>query len=286
MSRPRNRRLVSQILAVVFGPGVLWFGGLWVHSLRPLPPMPHSTGRETTWSSHQGAHLPAAEENCRLANTVWHKEDAAQGLQQEVFVADVNGKRTLGWRWRAPWQMLPANAAYPSLLCGTSPWNQSTAALPGLPFHPGEKRVTVDYAINLKASGTYNMAFSLWAVSALPASPSNVKCEVSIWIANSDQLPYGVRTATVTIQGVLYDVYLYRHQHQTSGDHPNEWTYAAFVARTPVLQGPLDLSAFLDRLQLMKVLSSNSLVTDVELGNQVAQGTGIAEIQNFALRME
>jgi len=286
MSQPLHRRTVIPILAVVFGPAVLWFSGLWIHSLRPLPPMPHSSVRETTWSSTRGAHLLPSGQDCRLSNTVADRGNAGDGLEQEVFVEELNGKQALGWRWRAPWQVMPSTAAYPELICGNRPWDEQAAALPGMPFHPGEKRVTVDYAIDLKATGTYNMAFSLWAVSALPASPSTVRCEVSIWIANSDQLPFGVRTTPVTVHGVLYDVYVYNHQHQPDGAHPNEWTYVAFVARTPVLHGPLDISAFLDRLQMMKILGSNTLVTDLELGNQVAQGTGIAEVQNFALRME
>jgi len=225
-------------------------------------------------------------ERCILANNVWNRKAAGSNLQQEVFIEDLDGQRTLGWRWRSPWQVWPAIAAYPEMICGNKPWDEPIGTYTGMPFHPAEKRLTADYSIRLRATGTYNMAFELWAVSALPAAPSNIRAEVMIWIADSVQRPSGIQRGSVEVGGVVYDTYINEHQHDASGVNPNEWIYVAFVARTPVLQGPLDISAFLDTLEPLKILTPDLWISDVELGNEVTEGVGIAEIQGFKLRLQ
>jgi hypothetical protein len=281
-----NRRWAVLFAAVVLTPGLLWVGWPVLRSLRPLPPLPRPLGREVAWSATEWSHLPADGERCTLANNVWNKSAAGRNLEQEVFVEDLDGQRTLGWRWRSPWQVWPAIAAYPEMICGNKPWDEPFGAYDGLPFHPGDKRLTANYSIRLQATGTYNMAFELWGVSALPGSPNNIRTEIMIWIANSGQRPSGIRRASVEVGGVVYDTYINPHQHDASGANPNEWTYVAFVARTPVLQGPLNISAFLDTLGPLKILTPDLWITDVELGNEVTEGTGIAEVQGFGLRME
>jgi hypothetical protein len=107
-----------------------------------------------------------------------------------------------------------------------------------------------------------------------------------IWIADSVQRPSGIQRGSVEVGGVVYDTYINEHQHDASGVNPNEWIYVAFVARTPVLQGPLDISAFLDTLEPLKILTPDLWISDVELGNEVTEGVGIAEIQGFKLRLQ
>jgi len=285
MANNRDRRWTLLMFTATLAPGLLWFGGLFLYSLRPLPPLPQPTGRETAWTDTEWSHLPVDGERCILANNVWNKHAAGRNFEQQVFEEDLNGKPALGWRWRSPWQVWPTIAAYPELICGNKPWDQPIGTYEGLPFHPGATRIGANYNIRLQATGTYNLAFSLWAVSALPPSPKTIKCEIMIWIANGGQRPSGVRRSNVTVDGVVYDTYINEHQHDASGSSPNEWTYVAFVAHTPVLHGPLDIGRLLATLQPLKILTPDMWVTDVELGDEVAEGTGIAEVQDFALTL-
>jgi hypothetical protein len=248
--------------------------------------MPHASGRETTWTAAEWSRIPADRERCSLANNVWNKDAARRGFEQEVFQEEIDGKPVLGWRWRSPWQIWPSIAAYPEMICGNKPWDEPIGIFEGMPFHPGEKRITANYSVRLKATGTYNMAFSLWAVSALPASPATIRCEIMIWIANGGQRPAGIRRGSVDLNGVVYDVYINEHQHDASGINRNEWTYVAFVARTPVLSGPIEIGRFLDTLAPLNILTPEMWITDVELGNEVADGSGIAEVEDFALRLD
>jgi len=282
----RERHWVLQMLAVVSVVTIFCFGSLWLYALRPLKALPQASGSRISWSTEDWAHLSAYGERCIVVNNVWNKSSKNRDFQQEVFAENIAGKRVLGWRWRVPWRLLPSIASYPELICGNKPWDQPIGTFDGLPFHPGEKHLTATYNVHLRATGTYNMAFSLWTVNQLPPSPHSVSCEIMIWIANSGQKPAGLRRGSIAVDGATYDIYINQHHHDASGANKNEWTYVAFVARAPQLNGQLNLSAFLEDLQQKKILPPNQWLSDVELGNEVTEGSGIAEIENLALKIE
>lgn len=127
------------------------------------------------------------------------------------------------------------------------------------------------------------MVFTLWAVSKLPASKATISHEIMIWNANSGQTPAGKRRGTLDVMGTTYDAYVEENHKDNSGANANVWTYVAFVSRRPVLNGPLDISAFTDYLLEQGILSRNHYLTSLELGNEVCQGTGIVEIKNFSV---
>ena len=147
-------------------------------------------------------------------------------------------------------------------------------------------RITADYNIRLQATGVYNLAFSMWGLSNLPPSPANIHCEVMIWIANSELKPAGTRRGTIEVQGTRYGVYINEHQRDKSGLLNRDWIYVAYVAHRPVLNGPLDVNAFIEDLRQRKILTPDLWLTDFELGNEVSQGTGITEIQDFVLHLD
>ena len=52
------------------------------------------------------------------------------------------------------------------------------------------------------------------------------------------------------------------------------------------MNGPLNISALLDTLVPLHILTPDLWITDVELGNEVTEGVGIAEIQGFRLQLD
>jgi hypothetical protein len=174
----------------------------------------------------------------------------------------------------------------PELVCGDKPWDEPLHLNPSFPVKAGAKRITADFDIKLRASGTYNMAFSLWAVSALPASRNVITHEIMIWNAHSGQSPAGSRQGAIEVSGVPYDIYIEKNHKDASGSTRQVWTYVAFVAERPVLKGPIDLSAFVDWLLEHKLLSRDHYVTSVEMGNEVCQGTGIVEVRDFSVSVQ
>jgi hypothetical protein len=281
----RNIRRGAIVLAVLLTPGTCWFGFRFAYTLRPLGPLPRFTGQVEQASSKDWAHIYDAESRCVLQNNVWNKPAGGRGFEQEVFLGTDEGNRVVGWRWRSPWQLLPRVVSQPELVCGDKPWDEPQHLNTSFPLAAGSRRITADFDIKLHGSGTYNMAFSLWAVSALPVSRSVISHEIMIWNANSGQPSAGTRSGTLDVAGTTYDVYVEKNHKDASGSTFKTWTYVAFIARRNVLMGPLDLSVFVDWLLEHELLSRNHYLTSVELGDEVCQGTGIAEIQNFSIKV-
>jgi len=282
----RRRRRLWIFVLVFLGPGLAWFAAMRLYDLRPLPPLPVPSGKILQSTQREWGDIVLDGNRCELINNVWNKAAAGQGFEQEVFVEDTNGKRLPGWRWRAPWQMMPNVISQPQIVCGDKPWDTPRHLIPEFPFRAGARRLTADFDIRMQAAGTYNMTFSVWAVSSLPASRSTISHEIMIWNARSGQQPAGQKRGVLNVQGTDYDVYVEENHKDNSGATTATWTYVAFVARKPVLHGPLEITAFTRYLVEQKLLSTDHYLTSLELGNEVCQGTGIVELQNFALRFE
>jgi len=58
------------------------------------------------------------------------------------------------------------------------------------------------------------------------------------------------------------------------------------VSDKPILHGPLDVGAIIDYLVQTRLLSRDVYVTCLELGNEVASGSGKTEVRNYAVRVE
>jgi hypothetical protein len=202
-----------------------------------------------------------------------------------VFLADASGSEAIGWSCRAPWHLLPRVVSLPEIVCGNKPWDAKTRPDDGFPFGAGAKRLTADFNVNLRAHGIYNMVFSLWAVSAIPASRKNITHEIMIWTVRAGQPP-AERVDSMGVNGVTYDVYIEDNQRDASGQNANTWIYVTFVARKPVLRGPLDISAFVDYLLQRGTLSSTHFLTSLEFGNEICQGSGVTEIRDFAINFQ
>ncbi len=205
-----------------------------------------------------------------VLNNVWNKGATSGPYTETVFLETYQGKPAFGW-----------------------PWDQPRGLAREMPFHVGEKRIVADYDICLEATGTYNMAFELWPVSALPGTKDNITHEIMIWIANNGGVPAGELTGSVDVGGTAFDMYLKGCHGDASGGVPaGELTGSvdvggtAFVAREPILKGPLDLSGFVDYLVDQGILTKDLHIASVELGNEIIEGKGIVHISDYRLTIQ
>lgn len=192
-----------------------------------------------------------------LINNVWNKGAASGQYKQRVFQETINGGAAFGWQWQ--WSSSLYVAAYPEVVYGDKPWDQPLKLVAQLPFTAGSKNVTANFNIMLNASGVYNMAFSLWAITDPDNPKSSITHEIMIWNVNHGD---------------------------ASGGNSNTWIYIAFVARKPFLNGPLDMSTFIQYLLNKQILTTNHYITSIELGNELIRGKGIVEISNYSITIE
>jgi len=215
-----------------------------------------------------------------LSNNTWNREAAHGKHEQAIFRAEVGGQTAFGWQWR--WPSSDGVVAYPEVIYGDTPWETNPRKeVAELPLRVGSRSITADYDVSFQANGICNLAFEFWTVSSLPAAPARITNEVMIWIDNRGMTPAGVWADTFSRDGVTYDMFLRESHGDASGRNPQKWTYIAFLARKPVLRGPLDIGAFAAFLQSRKLLSDDLYITSVELGNELITGTGRTEVRGY-----
>ena len=213
-----------------------------------------------------------------VINNVWNAKAAMGAHQQTVFQSKEKGTQSIGWKWS--WPISLAVVAYPEVMYGDSPWSQPLHRTKRMPLQVGSGSMTADFDVTIHGDGIYNMAFSFWVVSALPATKDRITHEVMIWTLNNRMIPAGTRTDTMVLGGVTYDLWVLNAHKDVSGKNSNTWDYVAFVARDPILRGPLNLSSFFDYLLDKGLITRDHYVTSVEFGNEIVLGSGSVEIQD------
>jgi hypothetical protein len=220
----------------------------------------------------------------RVFNNAWNQRATTGPHRQKIFVKELNGKPIFGWVWK--WWESSGVATYPEVQVGHSPWAGEVAPDSGFPFRVGSKRLVVDYDVSMRASGSYNLAFEFWTVSSSPVTKAGITHEVMIWVAESRLGPAGNLIATADIAGHRFRVFLGGNHGDASGTNSNTWTIISLVADKPILHGPLDIGAIVGYLVQSRLLDSNLYVACLELGNEVAYGSGKTEIRNYAVHVE
>ncbi len=281
--RPRVAKVALAVGACILLVVLSASGKILLAKLKPsLPEVP---GKTVKAQRGDFATISLPDNGCVLVNNVWNKTAAPKNFEQEIFLADLGGKKVRGWRWRSGWQFPPTVVSQPQLVCGDKPWDKPEHPLPGFPFRAADTNLTVNFRLDMKATGTFNMAFSMWAVRSLPATKDAISHEIMIWTFRNGQVPAGRNYGSLTVQGTTYDVFVEEAHADASGLNKNRWTYVAFVPRTPVMYGPLDLTAFTGYLTKQNLLSADAYITSLEFGNEVTDGAGIVQLTEFSLGM-
>ena len=220
----------------------------------------------------------------RLLNNVWNKGASTGRHRQKIFVNDDNGKTLFGWAWK--WRDSSGVATYPEVQVGQSPWNGEAAPDSGFPFQAGTKKLVVNYDIALEASGSYNLAFEFWAISAVPASKATITHEVMIWIAGERLGAAGTLVGNTTIAGNVFSIFQEKNHGDSSGANQNTWTIVSLLADKPILHGPLDIGQIIEFLLENGYLKPSLFIANLELGNEIQRGSGTTIIRDYAVNVE
>jgi hypothetical protein len=245
------------------------------------------TGTEGTviYESEKAFSSTVVGDRYRIYNNPWNAKASGGNYRQKIYVKDVNGKPVFGWAWRW-WDSKGAVVSYPEIQVGDSPWAGLVSENSGFPFRIGTKKLTVDYDIEMQASGQYNLAFEFWTISSPPANKNKITHEVMIWVAGSRLSPAGSLVATVPLAGNTFRVFFGGVHGDDSGNSSNTWTIISLVAEKPMLHGPLDVGAIIDYLVQTRMLDKNTYVACLELGNEISVGSGKTEVRNYNVRLE
>jgi hypothetical protein len=241
----------------------------------------------TVFESEKNFAAMTVGDRYRIFNNGWNIKANTGPHRQKVFVKEANGKFIFGWAWK--WFGGGTGtevASYPEIQVGHSPWVGEVSPDSGFPFRVGSKKVVVDFDISMRASGSYNLAFEFWTVTSPVVEKRGIAQEVMIWLDENRLGPAGSLVATATVAGHKFKVFFSNTHGDASGKNSNTWTIISLVADKPILHGPLDIGAIIDYLVQIRLLNTNVYVACLELGNEVASGSGKTEVRNYAVKVE
>ncbi|HUO97207.1 MAG TPA: hypothetical protein VMU01_00980 [Rhizomicrobium sp.] len=279
------RRWAPIVAAVIVVPPAFVFAGWALRGLGSVPEPPAVSGRILKEATDDFGKLIDKRTGCAFVNNTWNKQAAGNGFRQRVFLEDAGGRIIGGWQWRAPRQIIPAVISQPQIVCGDKPWDPASGLRRDFPFRAADRHLVVDFDAGLRAAGSYNMSFTLWAVSGLPASRSNITHEIMIWNVDSGQPRAGEKIGTVAAGGMPFEVYVEKNHRDDSGSVAFTWTYVAFIAEKPLLKGTLDTGVLTGYLIRRGLLTPDAYLTSLELGNEVLEGSGTVEIRKLDLHV-
>lgn len=189
--------------------------------------------------------------------------------RQSVFV---NADQSFGWGWNWPTRPDLAVVAYPEIICGKKPWDNSSTT-EQLPARVKDLlAIAVDYSSQTNANGIYNLAFDLWLCNSPEANEESIHTEVMVWIDKNGLPPAGNIIDSFDTPWGPIDLY---------HDAMPKWTYLACVFRNALASATLDLNVFLTQLVAMGHVDANLFLASVELGNEVSRGAGRTHFSKY-----
>ena len=157
---------------------------------------------------------------------------------------------------------------------------------PLLPRKLGEmRRVIMDYDISTQRSGTGNLSVDIWLTDT--PTPTTfavppITHEVMIWLETFGPMyAGGEQIDTVSIHGIPYRVYV-------GEKFGLGWRYTAFKPENTPMQpvAQIDLMPYLLYLQTKGLLTPESHVANINLGNEIISGAGTTQVNHLAIDVE
>ena len=228
--------------------------------------------------------VTAASGSYEVENNVWGKGALTDWSQ--CVGATNSTRRGLAARWTWDWKSQDNQVkAFPEVVFGHKP-GTARSTTPLLPRKLGEmRRVVMDYDISTQRSGTGNLSVDIWLTDT--PTPTTfavppITHEVMIWLETFGPMyAGGEQIDTVSIHGIPYRVYV-------GEKFGLGWRYIAFKPENTPMQpvAQIDLMPYLLYLQTKGLLTPESHVANINLGNEIISGAGTTQVNHLAIDVE
>lgn len=226
-----------------------------------------------TGTRQYGATLQIPPE--KLLNNVWgapYYERQSENLNSYIYY---NSEGTYGWEWNR-WNPINVDSyvrpIYPEVML-----DSDSGYLPKKLNDVSSISAELQYSYVKPPTGSYNFAYDIWLTYG-----GAREAEVMIWIdcsTTADCAP-GTYAGDVNDGNNTYSVYYRNPRSSTS------WSVYAFILnnRTPVpLYHKVDIKALLNSLSTR--LNDEWIISSVELGNEIWEGSGRIEISEWLINI-
>lgn len=227
----------------------------------------------------------------RLFNNTWNSAAVGtkpwtQCLRQSVQA----GVTDIGWNWDWPTDATGV-LAYPGLVIGSKPWEDGSAGndarFPVAVASVASLRLR--YTLQTQSTGMNNLSTSMWLINtpkvATPFDQNAITTEVMVWTRASggDWVAGRQPIATVTIGGRAWTVYGVPQQSDASGASSHRWKLLVYAVSEATDTLDVDLRLLLQDGIDRGWVSATDYLADVELGNEIAGGSGETWVRQFSL---
>ena len=228
--------------------------------------------------------VTAASGSYEVENNVWGKGALTDWSQ--CVGATNSTRRGLAARWTRDWKSQDNQVkAFPEVVFGHKP-GTARSTTPLLPRKLGEMRhVVMDYDISTQRNGTGNLSVDIWLTDT--PNPTTfavppITHEVMIWLETFGPMyAGGEQIDTVSIHGIPYRVYV-------GEKFGLGWRYIAFKPENTPMQpvAQIDLMPYLLYLQTKGLLTPESHVANINLGNEIISGAGTTQVNHLDIDVE
>lgn len=217
-----------------------------------------------------------------VLNNAWGVRDMVAGkdytLSSTYNAADMTRGTMFNWSFDVYTSDLRI-LAYPEVIFGFSPYNTAggnpTDTAQVFPVQLNTLTgLKADYDVSYTGNlGGFNVAYDIWlSNSAVATGSSAITNEIMIWLHKGAFGAFGDVVGTYSKDGFTATIY-------------HQGTYTALVADSDKNVGTLDIADILKTLQGLGIVSSSEYLRSIELGAEVASGTGSLTINNFDLQV-
>jgi hypothetical protein len=228
-----------------------------------------------------------------LYNNVWNKHAAKNGEWQQCIEKRVIAEvAQYGWSWQWP-QKSNVIFAYPQVKLGLSPWAPEPASDNRFPLKISAiNNLTISYDLDISANGQYNLATSMWLINSDTVTekpnPSAIVAEFMIWTYSTAKHfnPAGKKVTEATIDDKKWEVWVDKNWGDASGANANKWIYITYRAKESALEARFNAFNLIQHAVANKIITADLYISDIELGNEIMSGSGIAWVKSFEVKID
>ena len=173
------------------------------------------------------------------------------------------------WRWHVNANDPSKIRTYPETIFGKKPWSAASTT-PKLPKQlPSVYDMDVDFSWQfISAQGLYNVSLDMWICDNVNCSQSDISDEVMVWLWYNGLTPAGEYKTTVTLEGYTWDFWSDGFTHTVK-------------ATSKIMANKIRVGEMLRQMAIHGILSATNYLASVEMGTEIAGGSGEFRINKF-----
>lgn len=245
---------------------------------------------DASFAPESSPELSCARGNLIFHSNPWGCKKCRGMFEHRLTRRKTQGGTQLGWYWHWP-GFERSVFAYPEVLLGWKPWLGGNSTDRRFPVRVNQAReLSVEYAVDVHATGSYNLAISTWLSRSggwsIAPDVSEVTTEVMVWPDYSPgATPPGHFLDSLTVRGDSYELWRAEHHGKHAKKDEAGWTVLTLRGVGGRHQGVLPFGELLTELVRRGLVDCSQFVTCTELGNEVMGGAGATFIERFKVSL-